>query len=44
MRLVSSMLSIIAKFHISLVVDDPLNEWSIYRIHGPMVERKHQFD
>jgi hypothetical protein len=42
-RLVSSMLSIIAKLHVSLVVDDLLNEWSIYRIHGPMVERKHQF-
>jgi hypothetical protein len=42
-RLVSSMLSIIAKFHVSLIVDDPLNEWSIYHIHGPMVECKHQF-
>ena len=29
--------------HVSLVVDDPLNEWSIYRIHGLMVECEHQF-
>jgi hypothetical protein len=42
-RLVGSILSIIAEFHASLVVDDLLNEWSIYHIHGPMVECKYQF-
>jgi hypothetical protein len=40
--LVCSMLAVITKFHVSLVVDDPLNVWSIDHILGPMVEHIHQ--
>jgi hypothetical protein len=42
-RLICSMLAIIAKLHARLIVDDPLNVWSIYDILSPMVENKHQF-
>jgi hypothetical protein len=42
-RLISSMLAIIAKLHLRLTVDDPLNVWSIYGILSSMVENKHQF-
>jgi hypothetical protein len=41
-RLISSMLAIIAKLHVRLIVDDPLNVWSIYGILSSMVESKHQ--
>jgi hypothetical protein len=41
-RLICSMLAIITKLHVYFVVDVPLNEWSIYSIHGPMVKCKHQ--
>jgi hypothetical protein len=40
--LVCSMLAVITKFHVSLVVDDPLNVWSIDHILGPMFEHIHQ--
>jgi hypothetical protein len=43
MGLISSMLAIIAKLHVHLIVDDPLNVWSIYGIMSSMVENKHQF-
>jgi hypothetical protein len=42
-RLISSMLAIIAKLHVRLIVDDPLNVWSIYGILSSLVENKHQF-
>jgi hypothetical protein len=42
-RLICSMLAIMAKLHVRLIVDDPLNVWSIYGILSPMVENKHQF-
>jgi hypothetical protein len=42
-RLISSMLAIIAKLHVRLLVDDHLNVWSIYGILSSMVENKHQF-
>jgi hypothetical protein len=41
-RLISSMLSVISKLYVSLVVDDPLNVWSIDHILGPMLEHIHQ--
>jgi hypothetical protein len=37
------VLAIIAKLHVCLVVDYPLNVWSIYGILSPMVKHKHQF-
>jgi hypothetical protein len=42
-RLISSMLAIIAKLHVHLIVDDPMNLWSIYGILSSMLENKHQF-
>jgi hypothetical protein len=42
-RLISSMLAIIAKLHVHLIIDDPLNVRSIYGILSSMVENKHQF-
>jgi hypothetical protein len=42
-RLISSMLAIIAKLHVWLIVDGPLNVWSIYGILSSMVENKHHF-
>jgi hypothetical protein len=41
-RLIGFMLSIISKLHACLVVDDPLNIWSIDHILGPMLEHIHQ--
>jgi hypothetical protein len=41
-RLIGSVLSIISKLYVCLVVDDPLNVWSIYHILGPMLEHIHQ--
>jgi hypothetical protein len=40
-RLVCSMLAIISKIHLSLVVDDPLNVWSIDHILSSMVQHIH---
>jgi hypothetical protein len=41
-RLISSMLSIISKLHVCLVVDNPLNIWSIDHISHSMVQHKHK--
>jgi hypothetical protein len=41
-RLIGSVLSIISKLHVCLVVDDPLNVWSIYHIGSSMVQNKHK--
>jgi hypothetical protein len=43
MRLICSKLASIAKLLVRLIVDDPLNVWSIYGILSSMVENKHQF-
>jgi hypothetical protein len=40
-RLICSMLPIIPEFHINLVVNDPLNVWSIYHILSSMVLHIH---
>jgi hypothetical protein len=41
-RLICSLLSIISKLHVCLVVDDPLNVWSIDHIGSSMVQHKHK--
>jgi hypothetical protein len=41
-RLIGSMLSIIYELHVGLVVDYPLNIWSIDYIDSSMLQHKHE--